>query len=81
MQKNILKNHVLQKIANAARNKGGFVIKEIEHFKIAAFDLSIWKGKITYPAGMDNFQEETRVILGKEIMFLFPRNVLLEKTV
>lgn len=77
---NVLKNTLLEKLAKAAlRKAGGLEIRNVENVKIAVFDLSTWEGEVNYPAGMEGFKKEQRTILGKEIVFLFPQNVRLEK--
>ncbi len=77
---NVLKNPLLEKLARAAMRKaGGLEIRNVEDIKIAAFDLDEWKNGIQHPVGMENFQQEERIILEKKIIFLFPQGVQLEK--
>ena len=77
---NIIKNPALEKIAKAAlRKTGGLEIREIERLKIAAFDLNQWADGIKIPKGMEEFQEEERIVSGQKVIFLFPPGVQLEK--
>jgi hypothetical protein len=77
---NVLKTPLLEKLAKAAMRKaGGLDIREVEDVRIAVFNLDEWKNGIQHPVGMENFQQEERIILEKKIVFLFPQGVQLEK--
>ncbi len=79
MIKNVLKTSLLEKLAKAAKRKGGQDVREVlPKTQIAVFRLKNWGEGIFRPKGMENYQREERTLFGEVFVFFFPETVVLE---
>ncbi len=79
MIENVLKTSLLEKLALAAKRKGGVETREIApKIHVAVFRLKNWGEGIFRPKGMETFKREEKTFDNEVFVFFFPETVVLE---